>query len=208
MLAPIDDKSTTITGGWTRDGKKIYVTSNANDRGMDAVDLLERKQGLESQWLTLQDCDSQVVDVSPTEDRVAYVVNEAGNVRLLLRNLSGEEEEMPPTQGVVRAAKFSPDGKRLAIIHASGDSPHDIWVYDLKARTLKQITDSLVGGLHRENFVNPQLVVYPSFDQTPITSFLYVPANTKADHSHPALVLSHGGPPWEHYHRWVPTVSF
>src|SRR3989442_15296180 len=139
MLAPIDDKSTTITGGWTRDGKRVYVTSNANDRGIDAVALLELKQGPEFQWLTLQDWDSQLVDVSPTEDRFAYVVNEAGNLRLLLRDLNGEEEEIPPTQGVVRAARFSPDGKRLAIIHASGDSPHDIWVYDLKARTLKQI---------------------------------------------------------------------
>ncbi len=178
MLAPIDDKSTTITGGWTRDGKRVYVTSNANDRGIDAVALLELKQGPEFQWLTLQDWDSQLVDVSPTEDKFAYVVNEA------------------------------PDGKRLAIIHASGDSPHDIWVYDIKARTLKQITDSLVGGLHRENFVNPQLVVYPSFDQTPITSFLYVPANIKADHSHPAIVYSHGGPQWEHFNSWFPSLQY
>jgi dipeptidyl aminopeptidase/acylaminoacyl peptidase len=208
MLAPIDDKSTTITGGWTRDGKRVYVTSNANDRGIEAVALLELKQGPEFQWLTLQDWDSQLVDVSPTEDKFAYVVNEAGNLRLLLRDLNGQEEEIPPTQGVVRAAKFSPDGKRLAIIHASGDSPHDIWVYDLKARTLKQITDSLVGGLHRENFVNPQLVVYPSFDQTPISSFLYVPANIKADHSHPAIVYPHGGPQWEHANSWFPSLQY
>src|SRR5207247_8615332 len=115
---------------------------------------------------TLQDWDSELVDVSPTEDKLAYVVKEGGNLRLLLRDLSGEEEEIPPTQGLVRAAKFSPDGKRLAIIHASGDSPHDIWVYDIKARTLTQITDSLVCGLNRENFVSPQPVVYPPFDQT------------------------------------------
>jgi len=55
MLAPIDDKSTTITGGWTRDGKRVYVTSNANDRGIEAVALLELKQDPEFQWLTLQD---------------------------------------------------------------------------------------------------------------------------------------------------------
>src|SRR5439155_23309646 len=83
----------------------------------------------------------------------------------------GREPETPPSKsqwggrrdsantGSCPATRFSPDGKRLAINHALGDSPHDIWVYDLKARTLKQITDSLVGGLHRENFVNPQLVV-------------------------------------------------
>src|SRR5437879_11780868 len=97
---------------------------------------------------------------------------------------------MPPTSGVVRAAIVSLDEKRLAIIHASGDSPHDIWIYDLKARTLKQITDSLVGGLHRENFVNPQLVVYPSFDQTQLASFLYVPTNNTAYHSNPAILLT------------------
>src|SRR5947207_15526074 len=102
------------------------------------------------------------------EHRSAYIVNEAGNLRPLLRHINGEEEEIPPTQGVVRAARFSPDGKRLAINHALGDSRHDIWVYDLKARTLKQITDSLVGGIHRKNFVNHQLVVYPSFHQQPI----------------------------------------
>jgi dipeptidyl aminopeptidase/acylaminoacyl peptidase len=73
---------------------------------------------------------------------------------------------------------------------------------------LKQITDSLVGGLHRENFVNPQLVVYPSFDQTPITAFLYVPANIKADHSHPAVVYPHGGPQWEHVNSWFPSLQY
>src|SRR2546427_13135421 len=92
MLATIDDKSTTTTGGWTRDGKRVYVTSNANDRGIDAVALLELKQGPELQWLTLQDWDSQLVDVSQTEDRFANVRNETGNLRPLLLHLNGDEE--------------------------------------------------------------------------------------------------------------------
>ena len=37
---PIDRESTNITMGWTLDNKKIYVTSNANDQGTDAVALL------------------------------------------------------------------------------------------------------------------------------------------------------------------------
>src|SRR6058998_56287 len=208
VLAPIDDKSTTIVQGWTRDSKKVYVTSNANRQGIEAVSLLELRENPEFKWLTLGEWDTQLVAVSDAEDKFAYIVNRAGNLRLLLRDLNGEEEEIPPAQGVVRAARFSPDGKRLAIIHAQGDSPHDIWVYDIKARTLKQITSSLVGGLHQDNFVNPHLVVYPSYAETPIASFLYIPANIKQDNSHPAIIYPHGGPQWEHFNSWYPRLQY
>jgi len=208
VLAPIDDKSTTIVQGWTRDNKRVYVTSNANEQGIEAVALLELKENPELKWQTLGDWDSQLVDISPTEDRFAYFINEAGNLRLLLRDLNGQEEEIPPTQGVVSMARFSPDGKRLAILHAQGDSPHDIWVYDIKARTLKQITSSLIGGLNQENFVNPRLIVYPSYDETPIASFLYIPPNIKQDNSHPAIVYPHGGPQWEHFNSWYPRLQY
>ncbi len=208
ILAPIDEKSTTIVQGWTRDGKRVFVTSNANDRGIDAVALMDLRENSEFQWLTLQDWDTQLVDVSPTDDKFAYLVNEAGNLRLVLRDLNGQEEEIPPREGVVSMARFSPDGKRLAILHAQGDSPHDIWVYDLKARTLKQITSSYVGGLSKENFVSPQLVVYPSDDETPMASFLYVPPNIKPDNSHPAIVYPHGGPQWEHFNSWYPRLQY
>ncbi|HEX4919133.1 MAG TPA: S9 family peptidase [Candidatus Bathyarchaeia archaeon] len=208
IIAPIDEKSTTAVQGWTRDSKKIYVTSNANDQGTDAVALVELKEGSAFQWLTLQEWETQLVDVSPTEDKFAYAVNEAGNLKLILRGLNGDEEEIPPAQGMVRTARFSRDGKRLAIIRAQGDSPPDIWVYDIKARTLTQVTSSLVGGLNQENFVNPQRIVYPSYDDTPITGFIYVPANIKPDHTHPAIVYPHGGPQWEHFNDWYPRLQY
>ena len=208
VLAPIDDRSTSFVGGWTRDSRRVYVTSNANEKGMDAVALVDLNENSGFKWLTLQDWDSQLVDTSPTEDRFAYIVNKAGDLHLFIRDLDGKEEEIPPGHGVFRAAKFSPDGKRLAMIHASGDSPHDIWMYDLKARTLKQVTYSLVGGLTQDNFVQPHLIVYPAQDQTPISGFLYVPANIKPDKTHPAIVYPHGGPQWQHYNSWFPNIQY
>ena len=208
VVVPIDEKTTTVVQGWTRDGKKLYVTSNANEQGTDGVALLDPREGSTFQWLTLQEWDTQLFDVSPTEDMFAYVVNHAGNLRLILRDLKGEEEEIPPSQGMVRMARFSRDGKRLAILRAQGDSPPDIWVYDIKARTLKQITSSLVGGLNQENFVNPNRIVYSSYDGTPITGFIYVPSNIKPDQSHPAIVYPHGGPQWEHFNDWFPRLQY
>src|SRR5207245_6852928 len=74
VLAAIDDRSTSIVGGWTRDNRRVYVTSNANDKGIAAAALLEPKGNAELRWLTLQDWDSQLYDTSPTEDKYAYIV--------------------------------------------------------------------------------------------------------------------------------------
>jgi dipeptidyl aminopeptidase/acylaminoacyl peptidase len=207
VLVSNDGKTTTLTLGWTRDSQKIYVTSNANARGTDAVALL----GLEKndlEWLTLNDWESFFCDSSPTENRYVHVLNGAGNHRVFLRTLSGDEVEMPLPNGVVRMARFSPDGERVGLLHASGDSPAEIWVYDLRSRTLKQITQSLVGDLERKNFSPPQLAIYPSFDRTPIASFLYLPPNIEADGSHPAIVYPHGGPMWQHMNDWYPHLQY
>ena len=207
VLAPIDGRSTNITMGWTLDNKKIYVTSNANHQGTDAVALLGLNQR-RLEWLTLGAWESYLCDSSSTADCYVYVRNEAGNHRLFLRTLSGNENEIPFPSGVVKMARFSPDGKQVGLLHASADSPNEIWVYDVTAHTLQQITDSFVGGLDQENFLRPQLVVYPSFDTTPIASFLYLPANIERDGSHPAIIIPHGGPTWQHMNDWFPSIQY
>src|SRR5208337_3867907 len=151
-------------------------TSNANDQGTDAVALLGMEKG-GPEWLTLKAWESFFCDSSSTENRYVYVLNEAGNHRVFLRTLDGDEVEIPLPNGVVRMARFSSDGERVGLLHASADSPAEIWVYDLRSHTLKQITQSLVAGLERKNFSPPQLAVYSSFDGTSIASFLYLPPN-------------------------------
>ena len=206
-LLPIDEKSTTLTLGWTRNSEKIYVTSNANDQGIDAVALLGLEKN-ELEWLTLKDWESFFCDSSPTQNQYVYVINQAGNHRVFLRTLNGDEVEIPLPNGVVRTARFSPDGARVGLLHASGDSPAEIWIYDLRSRALNQITQSLVGGLERRNFSSPQIVVYPSFDGTPIASFLYLPPNIEPDSSHPAIVYPHGGPIWQHMNDWYANLQY
>jgi dipeptidyl aminopeptidase/acylaminoacyl peptidase len=193
--------------GWARDNKRVYVTSNANDKGVDAVALLSLdRSGFE--WLTLGTWDSYFCDSSQTEDCYVYVRNEGGNHRIFLRTLNEGEIEIPLPSGVLKMARFSPDGNQVGLLHASADTPSEIWVYDISAYKLKQITNSFVTGLNRENFVPPQLVVYPSFDLTQIASFLYLPANIEPDASHPAIVVPHGGPTWQHVNDWFPSIQY
>ena len=207
VLMPIDARFTTITAGWKPDSKQIYVTSNANEQGTDAVALLDvEKKGL--QWVTLGEWESFVGDCSRREDRYVYAVNEAGNHRIYLRSGTGGQDEIPLPNGVLRMAEFSPDEKHVGIVHASADSPPEIWVYEIENHTLRQITQSLVGGYEQRDFVRPNLVVYPSFDGTPIAAFLYLPGNAQADRSHPAILYPHGGPMWQHMNDWFPQLQF
>jgi dipeptidyl aminopeptidase/acylaminoacyl peptidase len=207
ILVPIDLGSTNTTMGWARDNKNVYVTSNANGKGVDAVALLGLDQsGFE--WLTLGTWDSYFCDSSRTQDCYVYVRNEGGNHRIFLRTLKEDEIEIPLPGGVVKMARFSPDGKQVGLLHSSADTPGEIWVYDISARKLKQITNSLIAELNRESFVQGQLVVYPSFDLTQIAAFLYLPANIERDNSHPALVVPHGGPTWQHVNDWFLSVQY
>lgn len=208
VLAPIDERTTSYTLGWTRDSRKVFVTSNGNDQGTDAVALLKTERNVEFEWLTLGDWETFLAGNSPLDDSYLYVRNEAGNNRIFRRDSKNVEVEIPLPAGVLRWSRFSRDGKRIGLLHASADSPAEIWVYDIDSQSLKKLTHSLVGGLESRNFIRPQLIVYPSFDGTPIASFVYLPANIKPDGSHPAIVYPHGGPQWEHKNDWFTHIQY
>lgn len=205
VLLPIREGASSSAEGWTPDGR-LVVNSDANERRTPGVALLRIEDGA-FEWPVLGDWESSALDVSPAEGRLVYLRNEGGNHRVFVRELDGAEQEVPLPAGVLLDAKFSPDGRRLLFLHASADSPYEVWVYEIGG-ALRQLSSSLVGGLTRADFVRPQLVVYPSFDGTPIAAFVYLPPNCAPDGSHPAIVLPHGGPTWQHQNGWFPNVQY
>jgi len=207
VLIPIDDSTTSRGVGWTRDGRRVIVASNANPSDLSATAVVEIDNGAMT-WLTSGDWETVPVGVSPAEDRFVYVRNEAGTHTVFLRALDGPEAEIPLPAGVLSATRFSPDGTRLALLHASSSSPNEIWTYEIKTGVLRKLSHSLVAGLDAEDFARPHLVVYPSFDGTPVAGFVYLPANAERSRSHPAIVYPHGGPTAQFTNGWVPQVQF
>lgn len=210
-LIPIDDAATSTSVGWTRDGRRVIVGSNANADGVYAIGVASVAGG-SLHWLTGGDWETLPHDLSPVDDRMVYVRNECGTHRVLVRDTGGgdmeRELEVPLPPGVLGAARFSPDGTRLALLHASAASPSEIWTYEIASGTLAKISHSLSGGLEPDDFVPPQLVVYPSFDGTPIAAFVYLPPNAERDRSHPAIVYPHGGPTAQFMNGWSPQLQF
>jgi dipeptidyl aminopeptidase/acylaminoacyl peptidase len=207
VLVPIDDSTTSHGVGWTRDGRRVILGSNATPSELYAIGAMDVDDGALT-WLTSGDWETMPMGVSPVEDRFVYVRNVGGTHTIFLRHVDGPDAEIPLPPGVLAAARFSPDGRRLGLLHASAESPNEVWTYEISTGSLRKVSHSLVAGLAATDFVRPQLAVYPSFDGTPIATFVYLPANAERTRSHPAIVYPHGGPTAQFTNGWVPQVQF
>jgi dipeptidyl aminopeptidase/acylaminoacyl peptidase len=189
--------------GFDRRDEGFYSITNARGRAAElAWQSLE--PGSLPQFLTSR-ITWDVTDfvLSADGSRGAFVTNEDGISRLYLldpRKLRyGRVSEVP--QGVISGLGFSPDSRRLALTLSSPRAPGDVYVLELGRRplsalTLTRWTFSEVGGLDSDEFVEPRLTHYPTFDmhgerQRMVPAFVYRPQGRGP---HPVIIHVHGGP--------------
>ena len=144
--------------------------------------------------------------LSPDRKRLMYVVNEGGYSNLRVMSLPRHREIKTPTMpaGIISSAVFSPDGDRVAITMTTTTSPGDVYVMDLKKRAVTQWTESEIGGLDRNRFVDAETIHYTSFDGLKVPAFVYKP---EGPGPFPVVVLIHGGPEAQYRPRFSTTVQ-
>jgi dipeptidyl aminopeptidase/acylaminoacyl peptidase len=141
--------------------------------------------------------------LSEARDRMAFTVNEEGFSRLYLMDPATREfrqVDAIPT-GLVGGLEFSPDGRTLGMTLNTAQTPSDSFALKLGDTPLAygeltRWTYSEVGGLDTDNFIEPQLVRYPTFDSGKggpdhIPAWLYLPPG---EGPHPVIIDIHGGP--------------
>jgi dipeptidyl aminopeptidase/acylaminoacyl peptidase len=141
--------------------------------------------------------------LSDDGSRGAFVVNENGISALYLMDpaaLQYRRVDSLPV-GLIGGLSFSPDGRRLAMTLNTARTPSDVFVLEL-GRTpfaygaLARWTTSEVGGLQTDEFVQPDIIAYATFDavegrRRTIPAFIHRPDTTGA---HPVIIYIHGGP--------------
>lgn len=135
--------------------------------------------------------------------RGAFVTNEWGISRLYLLDTKTHKYTLVDNLpfGLIFGLEFNPDNRRLAMTMNTPQTPSDVFVMNLGRRAtrsgpLTRWTLSEVGGLNTDNFVQPQLVQYPTFDQVDgeprqVPAFVYRP---RVEGPHPVVIHVHGGP--------------
>jgi dipeptidyl aminopeptidase/acylaminoacyl peptidase len=165
-----------------------------------------------AKWITNGAWDAEPGDWSPNGRTFTYSVNQDSRRQVYSVNTTTlETSKLAGLEGVnsldTDPIAFSPDGKKLLVLHESSRRPADLWIYDLASRSATQLTYSAIASLDPDNAPPSDIVHYTSFDGTVVSAILWMPFNLNRDHSSPAVVVAHGGPTWQSFDRWSPTVA-
>ncbi len=180
--------------GFSADGHGIYVTSDRDNefQRLAYIDLATK----EPRYLTTHPWDIESAHLSHDRKQIAYIVNENGLSKLQVLDLAtGQPRPVPQTPpGIISGLAWHENNQELAFSVNSARSPLDAYSVDLKAGTLERWTASETGGLKSDQFVQPQLVHWKSFDEREISGWLYLPSAEKFPGRRPVIVNIHGGP--------------
>ncbi len=108
---------------------------------------------------------------------LAYTINRDGFSELYIVNTKdiGKKTEAVklPAQGIVGGLEFSKNADKLAFSFSGARYNTDVWVYDVKSKSLTQVTKSDRAGIPQESFVEPKLIKYKTFDGKEIPAWYY-----------------------------------
>jgi dipeptidyl aminopeptidase/acylaminoacyl peptidase len=147
---------------------------------------------------------------APDGRAVAYVRNDNGTLALQVLGLdgSGPRTLVSPRLGLCALPAWSPDGQQLAYLYQSPTQAQDVWVVPAAGGPPRQLSSGMLGGGFQRGLVEPEKVVYPSFDGLPIHAYLYRPPQPPPGARFPGLVLIHGGPTNQWFDAFYPEAQY
>lgn len=179
---------------FARDGKGVYATTD-NSSEFQTLKYIDLKNGRELSLTPHINWDVEEIALSDDGKWLAFVANEDGYGRLHLMDL--QTRKAVPIEGLpggqVRRLAWHRNSEDLAFSVESARSPSDVYSLNVKNSKIERWTFSETGQINAENFSEPELVRWKSFDGRMIPGFLYrPPARFKGPR--PVMVIIHGGP--------------
>jgi len=198
-------------GYFSNNDRGIYYVSDENEefKKLRYYDLETKKETILTGNLNWN---VDEIEISKDGSRIAFTVNEGGYINVYeLKTASNEYnkiENIP--NGQVYGLYFNNDGNRLGMTINSPKFPSDVFVYDFNKKESTRWTYSEVGGLNTEQFIEPTLIEYPTFDkvngeQRNIPAFVYKP---EGEGPFPVLLTIHGGPESQYKPYFTPTYQY
>ncbi len=185
------------TAAFDASGAGVWFTS---DEGSEFQHLRWAKVGAAKSEAVLAGMgwDTAIAAMPEDRSRLALRVNAGGADQLHFMDAKTRElVQVPLDLGILEGARFSPDGKSLAVEFETTASPKDVYVVDVATRRMTRWTEAEVGGLDTSTFVKSELVEFPTFDKGPdgrtrmIPAFVYKP---RGNGPFPVVIRIHGGP--------------
>ena len=178
------------------DGRTIFLSAD-KDRDLPAFGRIR----LDSDG---RPGDFEVVVERPDAELSSFRLDHAGRRAALLWNVAGRSEleilDLATTNrqaievpfDLASGLEFSPDDRLLAMSGSGAAAPSDVWIFDIAAGELRQLTYSPHAGVDLASMVRPELVRFPSHDGLEISGWLYRAPDVQE--AGPWVLTFHGGP--------------
>ena len=179
---------------FARNGKGLFLTT---DRGSECERLAFFD--LTTRELTFLDpaqhWDADEFSLTRDGRHLAYVLNEDGYSVLHVMDTATKRDRTLPAlpRGVIFGLRWHANGRDLGFSLTSARSTSDVYSIDIDSGRLERWTTSETGGLNPDNFSEPELVHWKSFDGRTISGFLYLPPKPFSG-PRPVIINIHGGP--------------
>jgi dipeptidyl aminopeptidase/acylaminoacyl peptidase len=207
LLLP-KDESRCQSIRFARDGRSIFLATDI-DRdhlGMARLDLASRR----IEWLHAPAWDVELVRPSRDNTKVAHVTNIEGYGNLAIRDLAAGTDLAIrlPGPGTVPEVAWTPDGSAVVFTLNGACRTPDLWRADAASGAVTRLTTSDTRGLAVEDFVEPELIRYPTFDGREIPAFFFRPKTPKPPGGYPVVMVVHGGPESQYLPNFRTEVQF
>ncbi|MBM3535279.1 MAG: S9 family peptidase [Alphaproteobacteria bacterium] len=193
---------------FAKDGKSIFLSTDfdRDHLGMARLDLATCKLD----WLEAPAWDVEVVRPSRDNARVAHVTNIEGYGNLAIRDLAtGKDLKIElPGPGIVPEIVWIPDGSGVVFTLNGACRTPDLYRADAATGAVTRLTVSDTKGLKVTDFVEPEVIHYPSFDGLQIPAFFFRPKTPKPATGYPTVMVVHGGPESQYLPNFRTEVQF
>ncbi len=179
---------------FSKDGRGLYVTTD-KDSEFNRVAYLDLAT-LQHAYLT-SDIPWDIGNLQLSDDgrTLAFVSNENGASVLHLIDTATRKPKPAPKLplAIIGGLQWQKNSRDLGFTMTSARSPADAYSLDTQSGKLSRWTYSETGGLNTQNFSEPQLIKWRSFDGRQISGFIYRPP-ARFTGKRPVIVNIHGGP--------------
>ena len=134
-------------------------------------------------------------DLSLDANMIAFTTNESGTSVLRFFDLATMKEIPRPSlmHGVIGGLEWRPKSSEVGFHITSARSAGDVFSYDVKANKLTRWTNGNNPNLNTNEFPEPRIIKWKSFDGLEISGFLYQPP-ARFTGKRPVMINIHGGP--------------
>lgn len=209
----VDRENVACRGGyWSNDGQQLYFTTDEGGEYRQLMCYDTARQSYHRIDLGIQ-AEVEGIKLAPNGGQLAVVLNQSGYSQLVIWDIAQRAPVAIPAlpAGIYNHLHWHPDLPLLALSINCPQAPADAYVIDVHKGTLSRWTKSEAGGFNANNFIVPELLHYPTFDEVNgqtrhIPAFYFRPPSTPGPL--PVLIYIHGGPESQYRPAFSPVFQY